>query len=145
MAVQTDGRVKALNGNIFVSNANSATLYIIGATNFINYHDVSGNASKRCDYMLKKAMKKSYNQLLDEHIRKYKSQYDRVCLNIPTTKASEAETDERVKNFNTSDDLNLVALLYQYGRYLLISSSQPGGQPANLQGEIGRASCRERV
>lgn len=134
VAVQTDGRVKALNGNIFVSNANSATLYIIGATNFVNYHDVSGNASKRCDSMLKKAMKKSYNQLLDEHIRKYKSQYDRVYLNIPTTKASEAETDERVKNFNTSDDLNLVALLYQYGRYLLISSSQPGGQPANLQG-----------
>ena len=134
VAVQTDGRVKALNGNISVANANSATLYIIGATNFVNYHDVSGNASKRCDTMLKKAMKKSYGQLLDDHIRKYKSQYDRVSLNIPATKASEAETDERVKNFNTSDDLNLVALLYQYGRYLLISSSQPDGQPANLQG-----------
>ena len=55
-------------------------------------------------------------------------------VDIPATKASEAETDERVRNFNQSDDLNLVALLYQYGRYLLISSSQPGGQPANLQG-----------
>ena len=84
--------------------------------------------------MMKNATKKDYQQLLADHERKYRSQYDRVRLDIPATKASEAETDERVRNFNQSDDLNLVALLYQYGRYLLISSSQPGGQPANLQG-----------
>ena len=128
------GKTSAKGETINVELANAATLYIIGATNFVNYHDVSGNASKRCEAMMKRALKKTYAQLLPDHVAKYRSQYNRVRLDIPMTKASEAETDERVKNFNQTDDLNLVALLYQYGRYLLISSSQPGGQAANLQG-----------
>lgn len=132
--VKADGKVKAKGNTVEVSDAACATLFIIGATNFVNYHDVSGNASRRCETMMRNATKKDYQQLLADHERKYRSQYDRVKLDIPATKASEAETDERVRNFNQSDDLNLVALLYQYGRYLLISSSQPGGQPANLQG-----------
>ena len=128
------GKVKAKGETINVENANTATLYIVGATNFKSYNDVSGNASKRCDAAMKQALKKDYSHLLADHLAKYRSQYDRVKLDIPMTKASEAETDERVRNFNETDDLNLVALLYQYGRYLLISSSQPGGQAANLQG-----------
>ena len=128
------GKVKAKGETINVENANTATLYIVGATNFKSYNDVSGNASKRCDAAMKQALKKDYSHLLADHVAKYRSQYDRVKLDIPMTKASEAETDERVRNFNETDDLNLVALLYQYGRYLLISSSQPGGQAANLQG-----------
>lgn len=132
--VNSDGKVKAKGSTVEVRDAACATLIIVGATNFVNYHDVSGNASHRCETMIKNATKKDYQQLLADHERKYRSQYDRVRLDIPATKASEAETDERVRNFNQSDDLNLVALLYQYGRYLLISSSQPGGQPANLQG-----------
>lgn len=132
--VNSDGKVKAKGSTVEVRDAACATLIIVGATNFVNYHDVSGNASHRCETMMKNATKKDYQQLLADHERKYRSQYDRVRLDIPATKASEAETDERVRNFNQSDDLNLVALLYQYGRYLLISSSQPGGQPANLQG-----------
>ena len=132
--VNSDGKVKAKGSTVEVRDAACATLIIVGATNFVNYHDVAGNASHRCETMMKNATKKDYQQLLADHERKYRSQYDRVRLDIPATKASEAETDERVRNFNQSDDLNLVALLYQYGRYLLISSSQPGGQPANLQG-----------
>ena len=139
ITIKADGKVKAVaaegNGSkLTVNDATAATIYIIGATNFVNYHDVSGNAAKRCEEMMKKALKKSYQQLFAAHVEKYCEQFDRVELNIPMTKASEAETDVRVKNFNHSDDLNLIALLYQYGRYLLISSSQPGGQAANLQG-----------
>ena len=134
ITVKADGKVKANDSSIDISRASTATIYIIGATNFVNYHDVSGNADKRCQDMMKKALKKSYAKLLADHIAKYCEQFDRVALDIPMTKASEAETDIRVKNFNNSDDLNLIALLYQYGRYLLISSSQPGGQAANLQG-----------
>lgn len=134
VTVKADGKVKANASSIDISRASTATIYIIGATNFVNYHDVSGNAAKRCQDMMKKALKKSYAKLLADHIAKYCEQFDRVALDIPMTKASEAETDIRVKNFNNSDDLNLIALLYQYGRYLLISSSQPGGQAANLQG-----------
>ena len=134
ITVKADGKVKANGSSIDISRASTATIYIIGATNFVNYHDVSGNADKRCQDMMKKALKKSYAKLLADHVDKYCEQFDRVALDIPMTKASEAETDIRVKNFNNSDDLNLIALLYQYGRYLLISSSQPGGQAANLQG-----------
>lgn len=134
VTVKADGKVKSNASSIDISRASTATIYIIGATNFVNYHDVSGNADKRCQDMMKKALKKSYAKLLADHIAKYCEQFDRVALDIPMTKASEAETDIRVKNFNNSDDLNLIALLYQYGRYLLISSSQPGGQAANLQG-----------
>ena len=134
LTVKADGKVKANASSIDISRASTATIYIIGATNFVNYHDVSGNADKRCQDMMKKALKKSYAKLLADHVDKYCEQFDRVALDIPMTKASEAETDIRVKNFNNSDDLNLIALLYQYGRYLLISSSQPGGQAANLQG-----------
>ena len=134
ITVKADGNVKAKGNTVEVRDAACATLFIVGATNFVNYHDVSGNASRRCETMMRNATKKDYQQLLADHEKKYRAQYDRVKLDIPATKASEAETDERVRNFNQSDDLNLVALLYQYGRYLLISSSQPGGQPANLQG-----------
>ena len=139
ITIKADGKVKAVaadgNGSkLTVNDATAATIYIIGATNFVNYHDVSGNAAKRCEAMMNKALKKSYKQLFADHTEKYCEQFGRVELDIPMTKASEAETDVRVKNFNQSDDLNLIALLYQYGRYLLISSSQPGGQAANLQG-----------
>ena len=134
ITVKADGKVKANGSSLDINTASAATIYIIGATNFVNYHDVSGNAAKRCETMMKKALKKSYDKLLADHVAKYCEQFDRVALDIPMTKASEAETDIRVKNFNNSDDLNLIALLYQYGRYLLISSSQPGGQAANLQG-----------
>ena len=139
ITIKADGKVKAVaadgNGSkLSVNDATAATIYIIGATNFVNYHDVSGNAAKRCEAMMNKALKKSYKQLFADHTEKYCEQFGRVELDLPMTKASEAETDLRVKNFNQSDDLNLIALLYQYGRYLLISSSQPGGQAANLQG-----------
>ena len=139
ITIKADGKVKAVaaegNGSkLTVNDATAATIYIIGATNFVNYHDVSGNAAKRCEAMMNKALKKSYKQLFADHTEKYCEQFGRVELDLPMTKASEAETDVRVKNFNQSDDLNLIALLYQYGRYLLISSSQPGGQAANLQG-----------
>lgn len=139
ITIKADGKVKAVaadgNGSkLSVNDATAATIYIIGATNFVNYHDVSGNAAKRCEAMMNKALKKSYKQLFADHTEKYCEQFGRVEIDIPMTKASEAETDVRVKNFNQSDDLNLIALLYQYGRYLLISSSQPGGQAANLQG-----------
>lgn len=139
VVVKADGKVvpaggKAIATSIDITRATTATVYIIGATNFVNFHNVSGNASKRCEMMMRKAQKKSYDKLLAAHVETYCDQFDRVAIDIPMTKASEAETDVRVRNFNQTDDLNLIALLYQYGRYLLISSSQPGGQAANLQG-----------
>ena len=75
-----------------------------------------------------------YETALAKHTELYKEQFDRVRLCLPETEASKEETVLRIQNFNQGKDPSMAALLFQYGRYLLISSSQPGGQPANLQG-----------
>ncbi len=129
------GKVKAVDGKtLAVQGATEAILYIAAATNYVSYNDVSGNPSKRAAASLKQALKTPYKQALANHIAAYKEQFDRVSLSLPYTAASQKETDLRVRDFNDVDDPHLATLLFQYGRYLLISSSQPGGQPANLQG-----------
>ncbi len=132
--VKSDGKVVAEGEKLNISGATSATLYIAAATNYVNYKDVSGNAGKRVANTLKAAVKRQYADALASHIAAYDKLFSRVEFSLPTTKASKAETDRRVRDFATSNDPALAALLFQYGRYLLISSSQPGGQPANLQG-----------
>jgi len=83
---------------------------------------------------LAKAKKKDYKQALADHIEYYQKQFNRVKFDLGTTEAAKEETHLRVKNFKDGKDVALNTLFFQYGRYLLISSSQPGGQPANLQG-----------
>ena len=68
------------------------------------------------------------------HVRNYKNMMGRVTLNLPSSSKSKADTRSRIAAYRDGGDEQLAALLFQYGRYLLISSSQPGGQPANLQG-----------
>ncbi len=83
---------------------------------------------------MQQAIAFSYETIKQKHIANYRSYFDRVKLDLGTTSAAALPTDQRLKNFNSVDDPQLVTLYYQYGRYLLIASSQPGGQPANLQG-----------
>lgn len=135
--VVTDGKVEASGNALEVSGAKEATLYISAATNFVNYHDVSGDAAARAERYLAQAMKVPYEKALENHVAYYKSLFDRVQLTLGDGKADEAskqETYVRIRDFKQGKDQTLPALLFQYGRYLLISSSQPGGQPANLQG-----------
>jgi alpha-L-fucosidase 2 len=133
--VETDGEVERGVDKLSIDDATTATLYITAATNFVNYHDVSGNPVKKNNATLASIHGKPYKKLFNAHVKKYKEQYDRVSLTLPKTAASAMETDKRVTAFSENPtDLDLVALMMQYGRYLLISSSQPGGQPANLQG-----------
>src|SRR5690606_13675696 len=95
---------------------------------------ISGDENKRAESYLQKAFKNPYNKILEKHVAAYQKYFNRVSLDLGTTDAAELPTDERLKNFKTGNDPHLVTLYYQYGRYLLISSSRPGGQPANLQG-----------
>ncbi|MCH5175794.1 MAG: glycoside hydrolase family 95 protein [Prevotellaceae bacterium] len=133
--VVTDGRVVAgEDGALRVEGATEATLYISAATNFVKYNDVSGDAARRNEEVLKGAERLSFGQLVKRHEDKYKALYGRVALSLPSTENALLPTDERLDKFYGSGDLGMVALLFNYGRYLLISSSQPGGQPANLQG-----------
>ena len=135
VSVESDGQTEARENRIVVKGATTATLYIAAATNFVNYHDTSANPTKRNDDALTAARQYSYNELLERHVAKYRSQYGRVSLTLPKSEKSERPTDERLADFAKDEkDMDLVALMFQYGRYLLISSSQPGGQPANLQG-----------
>ncbi len=129
-----DGKVQTNNDNISVSGATSAIIYISAATNFTDYTTVNGNEHTRASNYMSAALKKDYNKILSDNIAYYQSQYNRVKLDLGQTHGYKNETNLRLKSFATDNDPSLAALLFNYGRYLLISSSQPGGQPANLQG-----------
>lgn len=131
--IEADGEVEREDKSISVEDATTATLYIVAATNFVNYQDISGDPTKKNDQTLASLNGKSYKQLLKDHLKKYQEQYNRVSLTLPKSENSGIETDKRLAGFDGTD-LDMVSLMMQYGRYLLISSSQPGGQPANLQG-----------
>jgi alpha-L-fucosidase 2 len=128
------GSVSALDTALRVSNADAATLYISIASNFKNYHDISGDAAASADAYLQNALKKKYEQALSDNIAAFQEYFNRVSLDLGGTDSVKNPTDVRIRQFAEDNDPQLVALYLQFGRYLLISSSQPGGQPANLQG-----------
>ena len=129
------GKVSVSNGNINVEGANSATLVLTTATNFKAYNDVTGDPGAIAAEIMSKVEGKSYEDLLETHLKDYQAIFNRVTLNLGEADKSAGDiTSSRVKNFNSTNDPSLVELHYQYGRYLLIASSRKGGQPANLQG-----------
>ncbi len=132
--VTSGGSVSATDTSLNVSKADMATLYISIATNFNNYNDISGNTDERVNAYLQNALKKDYDQALKDHIADYQSYFKRVDLKLGVTDSVKNPTDKRIEQFSKGNDPQLVALYFQFGRYLLISSSRPGGQPANLQG-----------
>ena len=134
--LKTDGKTSWRSNGLDVSKASTATLYVVAATNFVNYHDISGNAEEKNKQTLDALEGLSYKTLLKRHVKKYQEQYDRVSLVLSkNSRNSNLPTDQRLAAFEKDpSDFDLVSLMMQYGRYLLISSSQPGGQPANLQG-----------
>ena len=128
------GTLTSNDTSITIRNANAATIFISIATSFNNYNDISADENKRAADYLNKAYPKSFAAILPAHIAVYQKYFNRVKLDLGSTDAGDLPTDERLKNFNATNDPQLVTIYYQYGRYLLISSSQPGGQAANLQG-----------
>ncbi|MBA7686295.1 hypothetical protein ES703_94738 [subsurface metagenome] len=117
-----------------IREADEVLLYVSTGTNFFNYNDLSGNPDERADDFLKKAVQVDYKSAKNNHITRYKSYFDRVELDLGVTDSIKNPTDVRLRQFRSGNDPHLAALYFQYGRYLLICSSQPGGQPANLQG-----------
>ncbi|HXS58502.1 MAG TPA: glycoside hydrolase family 95 protein [Hanamia sp.] len=128
------GTLSSNDTALIIKNSNAVTIYISIATNFNNYYDVSGNENERATSYLKKAYSKPFAAILQTHIAAYQKYFNRVKLDLGTTYAARLPTDQRLKNFATAIDPQFATLYYQLGRYLLISSSQPGGQPATLQG-----------
>ena len=116
------------------TDGTEATIIVSAATNFVNYHDVSGNAAQRNASYINKVSDLSFAQLEKRHVEAYQKQFNTVKLSLPTDANAQLPTDQRLDQFTGSKDMAMVALMFNYGRYLLISSSQPGGQAANLQG-----------
>ena len=128
------GSIKTVGNSIKIEGADSVLIYVSIASNFINYNDISGNENEIAKSFLDKVSDKNYDKMKQAHIAYYQKYFTRVKLDLGTTVTSKLPTDERLANFRNVSDPSFVTLYYQYGRYLLISSSQPGGQPANLQG-----------
>ena len=127
------GKQEAHEGSIAVSGANSASLILTGATNFRNFRDVTADPKARNDATLAAVQGKSVATLRAEHVADHQHLFRRVSLDFGAA-APPVPTDERIRAFEAGKDPDLVALVFQFGRYLLIASSRPGGQPANLQG-----------
>lgn len=128
------GKMVQNDNSITVINANHATLYLVTATSFVNYEDISADPTQACKQYLAKLEGKSWKKLKEEHIVDYQNLFNRVTFDVGNSEISNRTTDQRLITFYEDEDPSLVSLLFQYGRYLLISSSRPGTQPANLQG-----------
>ena len=133
-ALPEGGSMKTDDVNLTIENANSVTIYFAAATNFVNYKDVSANQHQRVNDYFKAIENKSFNTVLTSAIADHKKYFDRVSLQLSKTANSFLPTPERVKKIQTEPDPSMAALSYQFGRYLMIGSSRPGTQPANLQG-----------
>ena len=129
------GKVSATDTSLIIEKANAVTVYISIGTNYVNYKDISGNEAAKATRFLQEAIKKNYAAIKATHMAAYKKYFNRLSLDLGTTDAVDKPTNVRIAEFAQSNDPALAALYFQFGRYLLISSSLPGSQPANLQGK----------
>jgi alpha-L-fucosidase 2 len=132
--VNSGGAVYSNGISVHVKEANEVTIYVTMATNFVSYNDVSGNEKARATDLLQKAVTKSADELKEAHIAFYQKMFNRVQLDLGTSDAINKPTDKRIEEFSKTNDPHLAMLYFQFGRYLLISGSQPGGQALGLQG-----------
>ena len=133
-AVCEDGTMKIDGDYLEVKNATSVTLYLAAATNFVNYKDVSADEHARVENYFNRFQNKSYDAIKYGQVVDYQKYFNRLTLHLPTTAQSFKPTDQRLKDNVTISDPALAALAYQFGRFILITSSFPGTQAANLQG-----------
>ncbi len=128
------GQVVTGDAQITITDADSVLLLVAAATSYKSYKDVTGDPEALAKDAIAKASAKSFDSLLKDHVTAHQKLFRRVTLDLGTTAAASRPTDERIRDSNKENDPQLAALYFQFGRYLLISSSRPGCQPANLQG-----------
>ncbi len=128
------GHLLSRDGVLSVENADEATIYVSIATNFNNYRDVSGDCAARANEYLAAALQKTFAEMKKAHVDSYRPQIETSSLYLGPNKYADVPTDVRIARFKQSGDAHLVATYYKFGRYLLVCSSQPGGQAATLQG-----------
>jgi alpha-L-fucosidase 2 len=133
-AIITKGKLQVSQGRLSISAADAVTLYLTAGTNFISDKNVTGNPAIACIKAITGLKDKSYAQVKTAHVKEYQKYYNSFSVSFGKGENESLPTDERIEKFADSKDASFAALFMQYGRYLLISSSRPGTQPANLQG-----------
>ena len=135
LALPEGGKSDPAGTNLRVQGADAVTLIVAAATSFVNYHDISGEPASACQKILSRCAGTSYADLRRRHVEDFAGLMGRVHLKVGDAAMNEKPTDERLRLLRQGQsDPNLAALCFQFGRYLLASSSRPGGQAANLQG-----------
>jgi alpha-L-fucosidase 2 len=133
-AVVEAGSATSSGGRLQVSNADSVTLVVSIGTSYVDYQNVNGDYQGVARGHLDSVANTSYDGLRARHVADYQELFGRTTIDLGRTAAADQPTDVRIAQHASVDDPQFSALLFQYGRYLLISSSRPGTQPANLQG-----------
>jgi alpha-L-fucosidase 2 len=134
VALHEKGNLTATDSSLVITDANSVTLILTAATSFVNYRDISGDPAVSCEKILANAKGKDFNNLKKTHLDDFTSMMSRVHLKTGDPAMNEKPTDERVADLKKGlPDPDLLAKIFQFGRYILLSSSRPGSEPANLQ------------
>ncbi len=129
-----NGEIVLGKDTLEIQAADEVTLILSAETSYQNYKDVSGDPAEKNQTIIGKANPKTYKQLKESHTSDYQELFHRMSFDLGSKNAVDLPTDQRIKQFGEQDDPQLIPLYFQYGRYLLLSSSRPGSQPANLQG-----------
>jgi alpha-L-fucosidase 2 len=128
------GTLQATDTSLVITDANSVTFILTAATSFVNYKDISGDPAARCEKILSDAEGKDFNMLKKTHLNDFTGLMSRVHLEIGDPAMNKKPTDERVADLKKGlPDPDLLAKIFQFGRYILASSSRSGSEPANLQ------------
>jgi alpha-L-fucosidase 2 len=134
-AVPENGNLGATDSSLVITEANSVTFILTAATSFVNYTDISGDPAAKCEKIMAGIKWKSYKELKNTHLKDFSNLMGRVRLKIGDPKMNERPTDERVATLKEGkSDPELLSKIFQFGRYMLVSSSRKGSEPANLQG-----------
>ena len=128
------GSIASKDGVLSISGADEAVVYVAIATNFKHYDDISGNDTILSENILREALRQDYGTMRHQHVAHYKKFFDRVSLDLGPDLYQETTTERRVEQFKSHQDNHLVETYFQFGRYLLICTSQEGCQPPTLQG-----------
>jgi alpha-L-fucosidase 2 len=134
IATTQGGTTSSTDGMLSVKNADEVTLILVGASSWKNFRDISADPSARCEAYLTPLKTKPFETVLKAHIADHQNLFGRVALDLGKTDAADKPTDQRLANFANGNDADLAGLVFQYGRYLAIAGSRPGGQPTTLQG-----------
>jgi len=135
LAYPEKGEYGVSDASMIINNANSVTFVLTAATSHKNYKDISGNPASACEAILSAVKGKDFKTLRQRHESDFRNLMGRVHLDIGDKSRNSIPTDERLSKLAAGEkDVGMAGLLFQFGRYITVSSSRPGGQPANLQG-----------